>query len=702
MEKKFEKIGKVNLDLSYYSGDDLYSEGAAEDDLLNIVKTEPASRFNRIIAERANWNTLYHLSDKRGNIADFIHIQKNQKVLEIGSGCGAVTGTLADRAESVTCIELSHKRSLINAYRNKDYDNLNIIVGNFEDIEPDLEDKYDYIFLIGVLEYSGSYIHAEDPYQEMLKRLSGHLSYGGEIVVAIENKYGMKYLAGCREDHTGKFYDGVEGYTGNDKVCTFSKKGIIELAKNTKLRADFYYPYPDYKLPTTIFSDERLPFPGELNDNIRNFDADRFVAFDEGKAYREVLKEGVFSQLSNSFLVFLSKEDRIESFKVKKTLFSKHSDERDPKYQIRTDIMKDGYHKKFVMKYPKTSAAQKHLLAMYNASTRLSSSLESKTVAINKAKLVTDENGEFEGIQFEYLEGRTLGEVLVDYYRRGRRKTAEKILKQYASFIRGRKPIDLDLILSNIMITSDGRWNITDYEWIDDKADPEFIIYRAAKYFIEENPGVVSEPELYGVLELDLSARDEFEGKELALQHEIAGEHASLKTMYDIFGRGCVTLSQAIKGFGEILRPANVKVFFDMGDGFIGSECLNFTGKSDDEMRVILDMPIAEGTKRLRVDPVEAPCMVRLISATVPDATVNGHVCNNTVVFETDDPQFIFDKIEGKPFFHMEYMIQTLNKDLFSDIGKKLGEYETPAPDIFGKRQKKKEYDKVSAVDRKN
>ena len=35
---KTEQIGKVNLDLTYYSGDDMYCDGAVEDDLLKIAR----------------------------------------------------------------------------------------------------------------------------------------------------------------------------------------------------------------------------------------------------------------------------------------------------------------------------------------------------------------------------------------------------------------------------------------------------------------------------------------------------------------------------------------------------------------------------------------------------------------------------------------------------------------------------------------
>lgn len=142
-----EKIGNVTLDLSLYPGQDFYSDGDVEDRILDIVRSCPADRFEEIIRERKDWPTLYHLSPIRGNIVDWIPFDGSEKVLEIGAGPGAITGTLLKSVREVTCVELSYRRSLINAARHKDADNLLIRVGNFEDIEPTLDTDYDYIFL---------------------------------------------------------------------------------------------------------------------------------------------------------------------------------------------------------------------------------------------------------------------------------------------------------------------------------------------------------------------------------------------------------------------------------------------------------------------------------------------------------------------------------------------------------------------------
>ena len=69
----------------------------------------------------------------------------------------------------------------------------------------------------------------------------------------------------------------------------------------------FYYPYPDYKLPMAIYSDKFLPSLGDLRNNMRNFDGDRVILFDEGKAFDNIIENGLFPEFSNSFLVIAYK-----------------------------------------------------------------------------------------------------------------------------------------------------------------------------------------------------------------------------------------------------------------------------------------------------------------------------------------------------------------------------------------------------------
>lgn len=299
-----ELIGKVKLDYRDYPGEDLYSDGEEEDRLLELAKTCTPLELNEIGAKEKTWAVMYHFSYIRENIVSWLPIRKSDKVLEIGSGCGAVTGALAGLAGSVTCVELSKKRSLINAYRHKELDNIDIRLGNFKDVEKHLDNDYNVITLIGVFEYAKRYMDSKEPFSDFLKIIKKHLAPKGVVVIAIENRLGLKYFAGAREDHCGIYFEGIEGYPNYDGAETFSRPEIEEFLKAAEFEAySFYYPYPDYKFPMSIYSDLYLPGVGELRNNINNFDRQRMVLFDEGRFYDSITNSELFKQFSNSFLI---------------------------------------------------------------------------------------------------------------------------------------------------------------------------------------------------------------------------------------------------------------------------------------------------------------------------------------------------------------------------------------------------------------
>ena len=100
-----EKIGNIELDYTYYSGQDLYSDGDIEELFIRYSKKNERQREELFLSN--SWPILYHLSEIRENILEWYSFTDHAKTLEIGSGCGALTGLLSNKSEKVTCIELS-------------------------------------------------------------------------------------------------------------------------------------------------------------------------------------------------------------------------------------------------------------------------------------------------------------------------------------------------------------------------------------------------------------------------------------------------------------------------------------------------------------------------------------------------------------------------------------------------------------------
>ena len=120
----------------------------------------------------------------------------------------------------------------------------------------------------------------------------------------------MKYWLGAPEDHTSVVYDGITGYSKESKIRTFGKKELKDLLKTSGFEyTNFYYPLPDYKLPTVIFSDEYLPTVDTIENYIPYYYEQTIAQFDEKKAYREVIKNNMFDFFANSFFVEASQNE---------------------------------------------------------------------------------------------------------------------------------------------------------------------------------------------------------------------------------------------------------------------------------------------------------------------------------------------------------------------------------------------------------
>ena len=612
-----EEIGKVKLDYSRYPGEDFYCDGAVEDELLDIVKTLPPEEYVKVVEERNNWPILYHLSPLRQNIIEWIPMRKDAKVLEVGSGCGAVTGALAGKAGSVTCVDLSKKRSQINAYRNRQCDNITIHVGNFKDIEPELPRDFDFIFLIGVFEYGQSYIGGNTPYHDFLKILLPHLAPGGRLVIAIENKYGLKYFAGCKEDHLGTYFSGIENYAGGGGVRTFSRNGLEQIFESCGVeKYQFYYPYPDYKFMTTLYSDARQPGRGELVNNARNFDRDRMQLFDEKDAFDGIAEDELFSVFSNSILAVVG-----DGFD---TEFVRYSNERAPQYAIRTEIGRDSTGERVVRKYPFGSAAREHVSDMAAAYEKLAERYQGGKLEINKCRLAEDESGMY--ACFEFVQGVPLTELLDDCLKRDDLEGFYGYFQRYLECISYNESfpfVDYDLIFSNILVdTSRDKWTLIDYEWtVDVSGDSRELAFRAVYCYLLENKKREKIRQEVILDRLGISEEDAqvYREVEMKFQRAVTGNRATLAQIRDRIGNSVTDLQEMTDRYHDLLKVNRVQIFEDRGEGCSEKESYFAWDAFKSEKLIELELHVDGEVELLRIDPGFLPCAVR-----VQEMTFNG------------------------------------------------------------------------------
>ena len=182
----------AELNLDYYTAKDHYSDGDIEETLLKMA--QEGKSFEDLPEDEVSFPMVYHFSGLRENILSWYPLKETDSVLEIGAGCGAITGMLCRKAGHVTSVELSKRRADINYARNRDKENLTIMVGNLNDMT--FPEKFDYVVVNGVLEYAMSFTEGKTPYETFLQRMGAYLKPEGRLLIAIENRLGLKYFAG--------------------------------------------------------------------------------------------------------------------------------------------------------------------------------------------------------------------------------------------------------------------------------------------------------------------------------------------------------------------------------------------------------------------------------------------------------------------------------------------------------------------------
>lgn len=266
--------------------------------MLNFLEAHPELDSEEILKNVSDELYVEEFAQCRSNIVEWLPIQSDHRILEIHSGCGAVTQSLVQKAQNVSCIETSLTKSQINKIRCEAASGLNIYVGEFLDWSETLIDmRFDYIFVWGIKDQ-------QTDTKALLSSLYGLLESSGKLIVAVDNKYGLKYWSGCRTKEYEELFSVLESDSDGFSLPRM-KKLLNEInCKNYKI----YYPYPDYKFAFSIYSDEYLPKVGELSKNDYVFDSERLVLFDQNKVFDNLVNDDLFRLFSNSYLFIIEGE----------------------------------------------------------------------------------------------------------------------------------------------------------------------------------------------------------------------------------------------------------------------------------------------------------------------------------------------------------------------------------------------------------
>ncbi len=358
--------------------------------------------------------------------------------------------------------------------------------------------KFDYIVMIGCIgrikEITGENLKLD----QTIKMLEKYLKPDGRFLIAVDNKFGLKYFSGAKEEILNRKFESLIGYNNEpEKIETFTKSRLERKLKEIGYNTSFYYPLPDYRVPNVIFSDRQLPSYTDVDKYSPYTKEEASTIFNEIDVFREILKtdKNMFTFFTNSFLVEATKSTCDTEFK-----YISFNNLRKEKYQLITKIA-DEYVEKQVI----SEVANEHY----------------ENIKKNIKYLEDNEIGQVDFIENNLVKSKYIDQkylmnnILAESLEKGDRKKFDELLEKYIEIISKNSYKETDYsktvfakynieiedksIIEDLHFLKNGLWDMTfkncfivdedkflffDQEWNKPELPYEYILYRSIFYTI--------------------------------------------------------------------------------------------------------------------------------------------------------------------------------------------------------------------------
>lgn len=310
-----------------------------------------------------------------------------------------------------------------------------------------------------------------------------------------------------------------------------------------------------------------------------------------------------------------------------KAEYVKFSSARAPEYRVFTSIViKDGV--RVVIKRAEDNRAHPHLASIEKSGHTLEAA--SRAFEVAKSRLVDDT------LEMEYIEGKTLEQLLLAAADEGSYEDIRSLLHQYCELVhsmptenvdplewtayaewfgssRGVEPCimlgHLDFAPSNLIRTQKNIFYSVDYEWLLDCPIPiEFVLWRSLFIMLgchgSRFEKAISEVDIYKLAGVDSNNIQKFMSWEARIQSRIIG-NPELNTMPPAYVIG--------RPFDPALLAT---LYWDEGMGFNDD---NSVSRYWDGQTIELIVPLGTHAHTLRFDPCYSPCSFKLSKVEIDD-----------------------------------------------------------------------------------
>ena len=303
-----------------------------DNQIIQLVEAEcPTGEFqlDRLISDQNIRQLHYHLSSLRRALLSWYPFSEGCRVLELGSGFGALTGLLSEKAGFVDAVEADIDRLKASQKRYAGCSNIRWINKDPDSFPAEALSEGAVYDLIIVIDPAGYY---DEDQCGLVERFLELIAPGGALILGWRNRFGSRYACGGLDDLVTEPFSNISAkglMTAADAAAAAEKCGLY--SRN-------YYVYPDQIFPQVILTDEGLP-KESFKDRIVTYDLfGSPAAADETEYLDAAVKAGRAADAANFVLTEYRKEP-FEERRITKVILSP---DRGAQHSFQTAFFSDG------------------------------------------------------------------------------------------------------------------------------------------------------------------------------------------------------------------------------------------------------------------------------------------------------------------------------------------------------------------------
>lgn len=310
---------------------------------------------------------------------------------------------------------------------------------------------------------------------------------------------------------------------------------------------------------------------------------------------------------------------------MREIIFTKYSNDRSPKYAIRTTIETEN-DKKYICKKAMSPEAEAHIYNLLSSREKLDKIYSQSRFFFAEGSL--DKNKAC----FPFVQGRTLSEKIVEMLNHGEKRKAFDIIKVFSEELQNKcekhrfeqsdrfrevfgeavfdseqwaaDVCDIDLIFENII--GDTEWTVIDYEWTFDFDIPiKFVLYRALYYLFKENDWGITPAELYEPFGISDTEAETFSRMEQQFQNHVSGKNVPLYRMREKIANPLISVGNAIGEYKENSLRKRIHVYINRGTGYSEADSYYIENPYNKDGSVLLEIEIDTDITEVRIDPMQ-------------------------------------------------------------------------------------------------